>query len=77
MKSELSKIVIGTCATSAVLLPGFFTTPGAGCTGLCGNCGGTCIGGIFSGLGVLSLYCYKKTNRKIIAVTQKTGEHGE
>ena len=77
MKSELSKIAVGTCAASAFLLPGFFTTVGARCTGLCGNCGGSCIGGIFSGLGVLSLYFYKKANSETKVVTQKKGEYGE
>lgn len=74
MKKELSKVLIGTGAACAVILPGVFNTGIIGCTGACGSCSGGCVGGIVSSLGVLSLYCYRKVKCKISASSKKNGE---
>ena len=46
MKNELEKFAVGAGTACTVVLSELFFTTGTGCTGICGNCGGTCAGGI-------------------------------
>lgn len=56
MKNKLTNIFFGLGAMALGILPGFFSQSTRGCTGICGNCGGTCTGGIVAGI-VLSAGC--------------------
>ncbi|MEG1160199.1 MAG: hypothetical protein RSD70_07410, partial [Acidaminococcaceae bacterium] len=53
----------GLGATGATIFTSAFST-GPGCNGMCGACGGTCIGGLSAGLGLAGLYCYRKFKRQ-------------
>jgi hypothetical protein len=65
MKNELEKFAVGAGTACTVVLSELFFVTGTGCTGICGNCGGTCAGGIIPGLGILGGYLYKKAYYKV------------
>ena len=77
MKNELEKFAVGAGTACTVVLSELFFTTGTGCTGICGNCGGTCAGGIIPCIGILGGYIYKKAHYKVIKKTSKIGDRCE